>query len=124
MAIYEQFLFIFSTTHNGKPYQLDLQLYNKVEKTFQHSAGGPHIKITLSKCKKEEWPRLVVQRGMKHITYDISRCIAMSEEKKKPFLTIEKEQDEFILDVDEHEIQIGSDFSDSVSDYDAMSTSD
>lgn len=109
-------IYAFSTTLNGKPYKLDLQLYNKIEKTFQHSAGGPYIKVSLSKCKKEEWPRLVIQNGMRHITYDMSRCIGVSEEKKKPFLTIGQDVDEPILGDDEHEIQIGSDYTNSDSD--------
>lgn len=53
---------------------------------------------------------------MRHITYDISRCIGVSEEKAKPFLSFGKDLDEPILGDDENEILIGSDYSNSESD--------
>lgn len=62
-------VFVFRTTKNGVPYHLSIQLYGKVEKTFVHSAGGQVVKVTLSKCRKEEWPRLTIQKDVRNIKY-------------------------------------------------------
>lgn len=66
---------------------------------------------------KEEWPRLVVQKNMKHIKYDVNRCIIPDDdEKKKPFLTFGKEFDESLLEPEDKEIFVGSDVDYSISD--------
>lgn len=64
-------VFVFRTTKNGVPYNLSIQLYGKVEKTFVHSAGGQVVKVTLSKCRKEEWPRLAIQKDVRNIKYKL-----------------------------------------------------
>lgn len=100
----------FSTVHDGKSYKLNLHLFGKVEKTYQHRAAGPSVKVTLTKCKADDWPRLVLQKGMKHIKYDLTRCVVEDDDKKTvPILTFSEELGEPILEENEYEICVGSD---------------
>lgn len=115
-------ILVFRTNQNGVPYQLSLQLYGKVEKTFQHVAGGLSVKIILSKCRKEEWPRLTIQSNLKNIKYNMEMYQdAEDGNNGRKFLTLDKELDVRLLDDGEQELCIGSDF-DSNSDSDVMSS--
>lgn len=115
-------ILVFRTDHNGTPYHLSLQLYGKVEKTFQHVARGLDVKVTLSKCRKEEWPRLTIQSNVKNVKYNMEMyCDAEDENNGRKFLTLDKELDERLLEDGEAEVCIGSDFA-SDSDSDVMSS--
>lgn len=116
-------VFVFKTDQNGVPYHLTIQLYDKVEKTFVHSAGGLVVKVTLSKCRKEEWPRLSINKSMKNIKYNMEMHQEAQEEVcDQKFLTIRnKELNEPIQDEEEPITFIGSDF-DENSDSDIFSS--
>lgn len=105
-------VFVFRTNQAETPYHLSLQLYGKVEKTFQHSAGGLSVKICLSKCRKEEWPRLTIQHNVKNVKYnmDMYQNAEEEEDNGRKFLTLSKDLDERILGETEKEVCIGSDF--------------
>lgn len=111
---------MFQTTSNGSRYKLNLPLYSKIEKTFQHSAGGLSVKVVMSKCRKEEWPHLTIQKDPKNVKYDVEKCEDPDEEGRKRFLTLKKEFDEELLDDGEKEFCVGSDFDES-SESDVMS---
>lgn len=111
-------LFVFRTKQNGVPYHLSIQLYAKVEKTLVHSAGGQVVKVTLSKCRKEEWPRLTIQKDVKNVKYNMEMYREPETEKSSPckVLTLGKElDDEFGLELDQDVefLDVGSDFDES-----------
>lgn len=118
-------VFVFRTNENETPYHLSLQLYGKVEKTFIHSAGGLSVKVTLSKCRKEEWPRLTILKDLKNIKYnmDMYQDADAAENSDRKFLTIDEEhKNERWIDDDEgKELCFGSDF-DENSDSDMLSS--
>ncbi|KAF5288060.1 hypothetical protein FQR65_LT12110 [Abscondita terminalis] len=109
---------LFSTNYNGKLYKLNLNFFDNVEKNFQFTLGGPHIKVSLKKKAVAEWPRLCIStQKMRFIKYDFTRC-GNEEEKKKLFLDLGLEDDdEIIAGGVVHEI--GSDDNYSESDYDS-----
>lgn len=88
-----------------------------VNSTFQHSGGGPVIRVTLTKIKAIEWDRLTFSdQKMRNIKYDMSKAV-FPEEKKRRFLEIEKDEQE---EADNNDIivEIGSDEDYSESDID------
>lgn len=105
-------IFVFRTNQDDVPYHLTLQLYGKVEKTFVHSAGGLVVKVTLSKCRKEEWPRLTINKNVKNVKYDMEKYQddEMDEESGRKIFTMDKDLNERVLEEDGVEACEGSDF--------------
>lgn len=85
----------FRANYNQIDYHLDLPLFSKVQSTFQHSSCGSYIKVTLTKCKEEEWPRLIlITERMRNIKYDFSQCTVPEEQKKLISIDVKDDDDE------------------------------
>ncbi|KAF2888442.1 hypothetical protein ILUMI_17731, partial [Ignelater luminosus] len=109
-------------TYNQTDYRLDLALFNKVQNTFQHTSCGSCIKVTLTKCNEDEWPRLIqTTQKMRNIKYDLSQC-TIPEEQKKLISVDVKDDDENAAESESCLIDLGSeeeyDESDIECDYD------
>lgn len=54
-----------------------------MESTIQYTILGSQVRVTLKKCKAEEWPRLLHTRDkVRKIYYDIGALNLMDEEEK------------------------------------------
>lgn len=105
--------------YNQKEYQVNITLYEKVEKSFQHSTFGQYIRITMKKIKEEMWPRLTVEkRKLRNIRYDIEKHI-VPEPESKPFLTLDVEASD-----DENDLRYEIDSEIDYSESDVESSSD
>nr|XP_023020474.1 putative ATP-dependent RNA helicase TDRD12 isoform X2 [Leptinotarsa decemlineata] len=90
----------FRTDKNEKTYCLKLVLYETVD-SMQHTSPGPEIRITLSKTKPIDWPRLILaKQKQRNIHYDLTK-VAVEEEKKKRFLQLPDELNEQESDDDD-----------------------
>ncbi|KAJ8944733.1 hypothetical protein NQ314_009386 [Rhamnusium bicolor] len=62
----------FKTVKNEKTYSLKLMLYEQVE-YIQHTSMGPQIRVTLTKAKNIDWPRLMLSKQRaRNIRYDVA----------------------------------------------------
>lgn len=85
---------------NEQLYRLKLMLYEPVN-TMQYTLAGPDIRITLTKLKTSDWPRLILSKQRaRNIHYDLT--MLKVEEPHRRFLEIPKEVDED-SDYDENE---------------------
>ncbi|XP_060519293.1 putative ATP-dependent RNA helicase TDRD12 [Cylas formicarius] len=82
-------VFNFCTYKAGKKYLLNLILFDRVKKTFQHSALGAVVKVTLAKHKDDAtWPRLLYSKNrFRNIHFDID-TLNVDDEKKRRFLEL------------------------------------
>lgn len=79
---------------NNKEYRLNLQFFDKLHKTYQHSATGFNLKVTFTKVILTEWPRLTSStEKTRYIKYDIDQCV-LPDEKPKLFLNLGKDENE------------------------------
>ncbi|KAG5893160.1 hypothetical protein JTB14_000421 [Gonioctena quinquepunctata] len=92
----------FRTVKNEKTYCVKLVLYETVD-TMQHTSPGPDIRITLTKTKEIDWPRLILaKQRIRYIHYDLTTLKV--EENKKKFLELpeelkEEDSDDDVIDM-------------------------
>lgn len=105
-----------------KDYQINITLFDDVEKTFQHVVFGQYIRVTMKKITNDvTWPRLTLSdKKMRNIRYDYEKDIK-PEPKPKPFLTIDVEASD---DENQLRYEIGSDEDYDESDIQSNSSED
>ncbi|GJQ87963.1 hypothetical protein Trydic_g12893 [Trypoxylus dichotomus] len=121
-TILKKNIFSFSTTKNGKEYKLNFQLFEFVNPTFQHTGGGPVVRVSLTKATPVEWDRLTFSnKKMRNIKYNVLKCVF--PEEKRLFLDIERDEEEEADNTD-IVVDIGSDDDYSESDIETDFESD
>ncbi|XP_044764410.1 putative ATP-dependent RNA helicase TDRD12 [Coccinella septempunctata] len=85
-------IFNLETTVDEKKYVVNLVLYESVEKNFKHNLGGLEIKVTLTKNKEEEWPKLSrSKKRLRNVYYMLSKEEMEDKDDKKLFLDFGEE---------------------------------
>lgn len=77
---------------NEQVFKLKLMLYEPVA-SVQHTVSGPDVRITLTKSKSIEWPRLILTKQYtRNIHYDLS-MLEVNEERHLKFMEIAQKVD-------------------------------
>lgn len=85
--------------------------------SIQYTLSGPDIRITLTKCKVLEWPRLLLSKQRtRNIHYDLTMLTV--EDQHKRFLEIPKDVDDSDSTGDERDMMYYV-YSDLDSEFDA-----
>ncbi|XP_078446699.1 co-chaperone protein p23-1-like [Wolffia australiana] len=85
--------FIFSAVKDGVPYQIDLELFDKINvEESKASVGSRHISYNLKKAEKKWWGRVLKQEGKQpaFLKVDWDRWVDEEEEEEKMKKTIKK----------------------------------
>ncbi|XP_017771716.1 PREDICTED: putative ATP-dependent RNA helicase TDRD12 [Nicrophorus vespilloides] len=126
-------LLSFQCMQNGRDYRFSFQLFDKVQKKFEHKAKARYIKVKLTKVKEIDWPRLMFLKDrMRNIKYNFNKIyIEEDVETKKTFLDIGKTEEDLINNDEDEEqddntnLDVYDSFSDTDStDYEEETNSD
>lgn len=80
--------FIFSAVKDGNPYEIDIELLDKVDvKESKYNIGMRHIVYVIQKAEKKWWSRLIKQEGKPpaFLKVDWDKWVDEDEENEKSF---------------------------------------
>lgn len=80
---------MFRAMVNGEEYKLNVNLFDAIAGNVQHTSNGAIVRVTMTKKKVDEWPRLTSSKEkLCNVKYDLTK-IKIDEGKKRRFLELD-----------------------------------